>query len=413
MALKEHLLENFNYLIENNPDGIVIHSDGIIRYANKSIMTVFGAPTLDGIIGKSVFDFIHPDYHAMAKKRIMKAIKDMEPAPVAEYEGLKLDGSKISIEILSIPFVMAGEPAMQVLVKDISERKRQYKALQASEEKFRALFETAPDAIILSNKQTNIISSNKALKDLFEYEYEDLIGKSWMVLVPKRLRNDRIQKLEHIRLKLRAGEHIKEDLCGLTKSGKEIPIEIKIGSWQVDGESFFTTIIRDISERKNFEEKLRHLADTDYLTGIYNRRTGLMLADQILKTSKRTEQPVTVCYLDLDNFKLVNDSLGHVEGDKVLSSISALIKSNLRESDIFCRLGGDEFMIVWSNTTLKQAKKQWKRILDKFEKWNAENYKASLGISVGFSSPDFQENMSINDLINIADQEMYKDKENK
>jgi diguanylate cyclase (GGDEF)-like protein/PAS domain S-box-containing protein len=410
MELKTHLLANFEYLIENNPDGVVIHGDGIIKYANKRILTLFGVASKDEIIGRNIFDFLHPDFCELAKKRISKAFKSMEPAPVVEYEAKQLDGSPITVEILSIPFLLEGNPAMQVLVKDVSERNRIYKAMKSSEEKFRALFETAPDPIILSNTETNIVSLNKATEDLFGYSYEELIGRSWMALVPRRLRNERAQKLEEIRDKLNKGIEIKEDLFGLSKEGKEIPVEIKIGHWKIEKDLYFTTIIRDISERKIFEEKLRHLATTDHLTDILNRRTGLMLIEQALKTAKRSKNKITLCYLDLDNFKEVNDQHGHVEGDNVLREVAAIIKGNLRESDIFCRLGGDEFLIAWTNLDITQAEKQWKRISNKFDKWNEQNYNGTLGISVGCVCPDLSKKIDIDRLIDLADKKMYEAK---
>jgi diguanylate cyclase (GGDEF)-like protein/PAS domain S-box-containing protein len=410
MEIKTHLLTNFEYLIENNPDGVVIHDDGIIKYANKRILALFGVSSKEEIIGRNIFDFLHPSYCEIAKKRILEAFKTMEPAPVVEYEAMKLDGSPITVEILSIPFLLEGSPAMQVLVKDISEKNRIYKAMKSSEEKFRALFETAPDPIILTNAETNIVSLNKATEDLFGYSYEELIGKSWMVLVPRRHRNERAQKLDEIREKLKKCQEIKEDLFGLNKNGKEIPVEIKIGHWKIEDDLYFTTIIRDISERKLFEEQLKHLATTDHLTGILNRRTGLMLIEQALKTAKRSENKMTLCYLDLDNFKNVNDHYGHVEGDKVLREISNIIKDNLRESDIFCRLGGDEFIIAWTDLDIIQVQKQWKRISNKFDKWNKQYYNSTLGISVGCICPDLSKKIDIDRLIDLADKKMYEAK---
>lgn len=410
MEIKTHLLANFKYLVENNPDGIVIHSDGIIKYANKRILTIFGVASKDEIIGRNIFDFLQPPYSELAKKRISDAFKTMQPAPVVEYEAMQLNGTPIIVEIISIPFLLEGSPAMQVLVKDVSEKNRIYKAMKASEEKFRALFETAPDSILLSNTDTSIISLNKATEDLFGYSYEELIGKSWMTLVPRRLRSERAQKLEEIRDKLNKCIEVKEDLFGLTKEGKEIPVEIKIGHWKIEKNLYYTTIIRDISERKIFEEKLRHLATIDHLTGILNRRTGLMLIEQALKAAKRSKNKITLCYLDLDNFKEVNDQHGHVEGDKVLRGIATIIKDNLRESDIFCRLGGDEFIIAWTNLEISQAEKQWERISNKFDKWNEQNYNSTLGISVGCVCPDLNKEIDLDRLIDLADKKMYEAK---
>jgi diguanylate cyclase (GGDEF)-like protein len=164
-------------------------------------------------------------------------------------------------------------------------------------------------------------------------------------------------------------------------------------------------MFRDISERIQFEDQLRHLATMDHLTGILNRRTGLMLIEQALKTAKRDKNKITLCYLDLDNFKEVNDSYGHVEGDKVLKEVATIIKNNLRESDIFCRLGGDEFIIAWHDLDINQSEKQWKRILKKFNEWNN-----ALSVSIGCICPDLSKKFDMDKLIDLADKKMYEAK---
>ena len=284
-----------------------------------------------------------------------------------------------------------------------------YKTIKASEEKFRSLFETAPDAIVLSNADGIIISWNKSAEHLLKYTYEEIIGKSLLLIIPRRFRNEHIKRWMSLHKTPPSKIQERMDLKVLSKEGIEIPTELSIGYWKINGDIFFTTIFRDMSERKNFEDKLRHLATMDHLTGILNRRTGLMLIEQALKTAKRDKNKITLCYLDVDNFKQINDSYGHVEGDKVLREIAKIIKDNLRESDIFCRLGGDEFIIAWHDLDISQSQKQWKRILNKFNKWN-EGRNNTLDISVGCVCPDLSKKISMDKLIDLADKKMYEAK---
>ena len=285
-----------------------------------------------------------------------------------------------------------------------------YKTIKASEEKFRFLFETAPDAIILSNAEGIITSWNGAAEYLLKYTYKEIIGKSLLLIIPKRFRNYHCKKWLSLDKIPENTIHRKIDLQVLSKNGKEIPTEMTIGYWRINGDLFLTIILRDISERKQFEEQLKYLATTDYLTNILNRRTGLMLIEQALKTAKRDKRNITICYLDLDKFKKINDSYGHGEGDKVLKKIATIIKGNLREADIFCRFGGDEFIIAWHDLDIAQSENHWKRILKKFNKWNDENYNNTLGISIGFVCPDLSKKFNMDKLIDLADKKMYEAK---
>jgi len=111
----------------------------------------------------------------------------------------------------------------------------------------------------------------------------------------------------------------------------------------------------DISQRKQSEKKLEKLARIDSLTGCYNRRYGLELFDRQIKLSHRSKSPLLLAFLDVDGFKAINDTFGHEEGDKVLIQVTKLFKSTLREVDIICRMGGDEFLLIFPDNSLKDA----------------------------------------------------------
>jgi diguanylate cyclase (GGDEF)-like protein/PAS domain S-box-containing protein len=170
----------------------------------------------------------------------------------------------------------------------------------------------------------------------------------------------------------------------------------------------------DISQRKEAEKKLEKLARIDSLTGCYNRRYGLELLDRQIKLSHRSKSPLLLAFLDVDNFKDINDAFSHEEGDKVLKEVVKLLKSALREIDIICRMGGDEFLLIFPDSSLKEApliKGRLNKDLTKLNHSLKKPYKIEL--SVGLSCYDPANPQPMDELIRIADQKMYEDKKNK
>ena len=171
---------------------------------------------------------------------------------------------------------------------------------------------------------------------------------------------------------------------------------------------------KEATERKKVEEKLKKLIRVDSLTGCYNRRYCLELLDRQLKLSHRNKTPLLLVFLDIDHFKDINDNFGHNEGDKVLKEVTKLFKSTLREIDIICRIGGDEFLLTFPDSALKDSaiiKKRLYKNLTQLNKTLKKSYQISF--SLGFSCYDPAHPQSIDELIRIADNKMYEEKKNK
>ena len=167
----------------------------------------------------------------------------------------------------------------------------------------------------------------------------------------------------------------------------------------------------DISKRKKMEEELKRLARIDPLTGAYNRGYALELLDRQIKLSRRINSPLLLAFLDIDGFKLINDNFGHDEGDKVLKEATGLFKSTLREIDIICRMGGDEFLLIFPDNSLKKVALIRSRLEEKLlllNKTIKKNYQVKF--SMGFSEYLSDKPKTLDELINIADQRMYKEK---
>ncbi len=159
-------------------------------------------------------------------------------------------------------------------------------------------------------------------------------------------------------------------------------------------------------------EKLKYYASIDAMTGVLNRRAGLVLLDKEFNLSKINNKSLMVCFIDVDRLKIINDNFGHEEGDKVLIRVAKILSKSIRKTDFVVRMGGDEFLVVFPETTMKEVNKVWYRICSKVDNINRNNNSYNLSLSYGFYeyNKEIEKEMSINDLIQKADSEMYKKK---
>jgi len=170
-------------------------------------------------------------------------------------------------------------------------------------------------------------------------------------------------------------------------------------------------IFRDISERKRGENDLMKLASLDSLTGVFNRRMGLIILERQLQLAKRLGSPLTICYIDIDGLKEVNDRYGHGEGDNLIVRIAKIISESIREQDSLCRLGGDEFLVIQPTCTTENAEVFRTRLDDSFKRLNRDHPRSyRYAASYGFAEYRPDMTVSVDKLINLADAAMYREK---
>lgn len=173
---------------------------------------------------------------------------------------------------------------------------------------------------------------------------------------------------------------------------------------------FATLIINNKVSRK----RLEYLAYYDYMTGILNRRAGLEQVKRIYKNMKKNES-ISICFVDINNLKEVNDNLGHEIGDELILTVTDIIKKNISKKDFIIRIGGDEFLIIFDNLNIKETDEIWENIIEDVRKINnneKRNYVISLshGIEILLFSNNKNDEM-IGYIINLADKKMYREKE--
>lgn len=180
-------------------------------------------------------------------------------------------------------------------------------------------------------------------------------------------------------------------------------------------------LIEIIEEKDNLIEELirikinlKYQASIDNVTGVLNRRAGFDMLETTIDEATRKRERFIICFADIDDFKKINDTFGHNHGDKLLMKIGNILRKNVRKNDTVFRIGGDEFVIVFPNTTLDEAKSICLRVcmrVDELKKQDNSNYK--IGVSYGFSQYNFSNKMSVSELIRRADEMMYVNKRGK
>ena len=179
-----------------------------------------------------------------------------------------------------------------------------------------------------------------------------------------------------------------------------------------DGTTMAVTVVsKKITDLKRMEEDLRALSLTDDLTGLYNRRGFLALAEQHLRVAKRLNNKVFMLYADLDDLKVINDTHGHRRGDLALTDVAAILKDTYRESDIVARIGGDEFVVMPVGNRDDSVSIITSRLRKSLERYNEEAGRGfSLSMSVGIAHYDPEQPCSVEELLAEGDRMMYEQK---
>lgn len=218
--------------------------------------------------------------------------------------------------------------------------------LRESDERYRIITETVTDAIISIDEHGKIAFINTAAERIFGYRVREMLGQRLSMLIPGSLQ--KLRKATRVRHRMTGHRRVvweETELSGLHKDGRPVPLEVSFGEYRRNNRRLFTGVVRDVTERKRADEKIRYLAQHDALTELPNR---VLLRDRIahaLAQARRSHEKVAVLFLDLDGFKHVNDSLGHHTGDHLLRMVSQRLRRCLREGDSIGRLGGDEFLV--------------------------------------------------------------------
>jgi diguanylate cyclase (GGDEF)-like protein/PAS domain S-box-containing protein len=394
----------------------LVATDGRWLQVNRSLCEMVGYPEVE-LLEKTFQDITHPD----DLEKDLEQVRRLLAREIRTYQMVKRyfhrEGHVVWV-LLSVSLVHdeEGEPLYFVSqIQDISERKRAEQKIRDAEQRYRTLVEQIPAVTYIDpvdDPHTSLYTSPQIEEMLGYTPQEWQTEKLW----PKCLHSDDRERILAADERFEAGgsEPFREEYRLLAKDGSVVWVreEAVLVRDEAGEPLYWQGVFYDLTERKVLEERLEHRALHDPLTNLPNRQLLVDRLGQALRRTRRRHKRVAVLFMDLDGFKVVNDSLGHEVGDRLLVAVSERLKRCLRPEDTLARLGGDEFVVLVEDVeAADEAVRLAERIIDelknRFVLNGRELYaRASIGIAIGEDRTK-----DTHDLLRDSDTAMYRAKD--
>ncbi len=399
----------YRHLFEIMPTSAVIAIEGRIVYANPAAIQFLDAENANQVIGHTMIEFIHPLDQTRSNNRLNKSSGvDWINAP-SQFRMQTVSAQMKMLLSASVRISYEGQDAILVTGIDMTEHAEMAEQLRVSEKNFRQLFENMQEVYYRTDAKGIVQMVGPGVRNVLGFEPHEIVGKATESFYPQASDRDAIKKALMLDGKVTdfPGQMVRKDAR---------VIDISINSRALyDDAGVFAGVegtYRDVTQRKIMERELQRLATTDPLTEIANRRSFLEQAEQIFKTSQRYQTGFTMLMLDLDLFKAINDKYGHLGGDKVLARFAHTVGLELRDSDLFGRLGGEEFCILLQQAHRDEALNVAERIRQRIQDISFKDPAGelfTLTVSIGVTN-NLESDERLANLLERADKALYQAK---
>ncbi len=400
----------FDALAETLPEVALIHTQSIL-FANRAAGELFGLEA-GTLVGKPITDLLRPAYRALMRKHV-SVIGSEEQFTPFEVQLISADEQGLWAELHSKQIVFNGEPAFLTVARDITHRKSLEASLGRSKLQARITLESIGEGVITTDRNGTIDYMNEAAEQLVGGTRATGIGKRLLDLltlvdeVDRSSLGDPIAKClsERRRVNLGRRAFLLSKIADREFSTELTASPIRGPDGQVAG---CVVIFHDVSELRGLAREMSYQASHDALTGLVNRAEFERRLEAALDSARGEAVSHVVCYLDLDRFKLVNDTAGHIAGDNLLREISSLIKQRLRDSDTVARVGGDEFAMLLAGCPVDKARQIADDVCHSVanQRFSWQDHSFDVGVSVGLVEVN-KDSGSAESVLSAADSACY------
>jgi diguanylate cyclase (GGDEF)-like protein/PAS domain S-box-containing protein len=390
-------------LVDESRDGIVVmEQSGKVVEANRAFAEMLGY-SQDELLQMCLWDWEH-NYSREKVEEMLRTID--EAGDHFETRHTRKDGTVIDVELSTNATIINNRKLVFAVSRDITERKRSENSLKLAA----MVYQNSREAMMVTDGNGHLVAINPTFTRVTGYAIEEVLGTK-----PPMLHGGEQPPEFYVALwtHLHRNGHWNGETVGRRKDGTLYPVWLSINAvYDGKGEAqSWVAQFSDITDKKDAEQLIWRQANFDHLTGLPNRRMFLDRLGEEIKKSKRSGLPMALLFLDLDHFKLVNDSLGHDMGDLLLQQAAGRLRECVRESDTISRLGGDEFTLILTNLSDSDrvgaiAQKILWKLTEPFTLGNEQAFvSASIGITLYPADAGDAEG-----LLKNADQAMYGSK---
>ena len=407
--------ERFRKIAESAQDGlIIVDQDELITYWNPAAETMFGY-SAEEALGQSMHGLLTPVRYRDAYRQGWEQFRETGQGRLIGQtlvlSAMRKGGEEFPIEVSISSVAIEGRWFAIGILRDISER---YRA-EAVRRELAAIVESTEDAIIGKTVDGRITTWNNGAAKMYGYSSDEIVGQSVKILAPHGGEQEVVDLLAVVE----GGTSVVHyETTRRRKDGRQIEVSLSLSPIRdADGViRGISTIARDITERKAAERQIEHLAYYDLLTQLPNRRLLLDRLQQALAGSTRSRQGGALLFIDLDNFKILNETCGHDVGDRLLVEVAQRLVASVRDGDTVARLGGDEFVVMLEDLgecaqeAAAQAKDVGEKILSSLNRpymiaGRVQHSTPSIGITLFTDRDD-----SVDEILKQADIAMYQAK---